>query len=106
MAAKRRRLKFHPEAALEANDAAEWYAERSRLASDKFKQALRHAEDQVKLYPEAWNPYYHGTRCFRLHGFPYALVYVQRSGLIAGLAVAHLKRRPGYWRKRLEDELP
>lgn len=105
MASKRPRFKFHPEAAREANEAAEWYIRHSTLASEKFKQALRYAENQVNLYPDAWNPYYHGTRCFRLHKFPYALVYIQRDGQLIGLAVAHLKRRPGYWRDRLKDDL-
>jgi hypothetical protein len=31
------------------------------------------------------------------------LVYIERGEKIIGIAVAHLKRRPGYWRKRLKD---
>jgi hypothetical protein len=31
------------------------------------------------------------------------LVYIERGERIIGIAVAHLKRRPGYWRKRLTD---
>jgi mRNA-degrading endonuclease RelE of RelBE toxin-antitoxin system len=38
---------------------------------------------------------------FRLHTFSYNLVYVVESDEIVILAVAHHKRRPGYWRGRL-----
>jgi hypothetical protein len=103
MARRRRKLEFHREAALEAREAAEWYGERSLHAKAKFKAALRRAERSVTQHPESWATYLHGTRCLKLNRFPYALVYVQRSDRIIGIAVAHLKRRPGYWRKRLAD---
>jgi len=34
-------------------------------------------------------------------GFPFAIVYVELDAQILVLAVAHGKRRPGYWRERL-----
>jgi hypothetical protein len=33
----------------------------------------------------------------RTHTFPYAILYVCRHSSILILAVAHLRRRPGYW---------
>jgi hypothetical protein len=33
--------------------------------------------------------------------FPYALVYVETAEYLWIVAIMHLKRRPGYWRKRL-----
>lgn len=33
--------------------------------------------------------------------FPYAVLYVDKPDHVLVLAVAHFKRRPGYWRKRL-----
>ena len=103
MAKRRARFEFHREAAIEAREAAEWYAERSLDAAAKFKTQLRRAERSVTQHPDAWTPYLHGTRCFKLDRFPYALVYIVRGERIIGIAVAHLKQRPGYWRKRLSD---
>jgi len=40
-------------------------------------------------------------RC-RLSRFPYALIYTIDNGDILVLAVAHLQRRPDYWRDRLK----
>lgn len=34
--------------------------------------------------------------------FPYAVLYVEKPDHIAIYAVAHFKRRPGYWRERLK----
>jgi hypothetical protein len=69
----------------------------------KFKKELRQAERLVKQHPEEWMTYLHGTRCYLFDRFPFALVYIERGEKIIGIAVAHLKRRPGYWRKRLAD---
>jgi hypothetical protein len=103
MAKRRRRFEFHPEAMLEAYEAAEWYAQQSGLAAEDFKRQLRLAEENVTRRPQEWARYLHGTRYFQLDRFPYALVYIRRGERVIGIAVAHLKRRPGYWRKRLSD---
>ncbi len=34
--------------------------------------------------------------------FPYALIYVDEPQGVLVLAIAHFKRRPGYWLHRLE----
>jgi hypothetical protein len=103
MAKRRPIFEFHHEAILEARKAADWYAERSFDAASKFKLELRQAEDSVTKHPSSWMRYLHGTRCFKLDSFPYALVYIERGDRIVGIAVAHLKQRPGYWRQRLKD---
>lgn len=103
MAKRRLLFEFHQEAILEAREATAWYAERSLIAASKFKNELRQAEASVTKHPSAWSPYLHGTRCFQLEHFPYGLVYIERADRIIGIAVAHLKRRPGYWRERLAD---
>jgi hypothetical protein len=36
-----------------------------------------------------------------VRGFPYQLVYGALNGELIVFAVAHLHRRPGYWRARL-----
>jgi len=96
-------FEFHHEAILETLEAVDWYEERSLDAASEFKLELRRAEDSVRRHPRSWTPYLHNTRCVKLHRFPYVLVYIERGERIIGVAVAHLKRRPGYWRKRLQD---
>lgn len=35
--------------------------------------------------------------------FPYGIIYFVRNDELTVVAYAHAKRRPGYWRRRLED---
>jgi len=35
--------------------------------------------------------------------FPYALVFMELGGEVRVLAVAHVKRQPGYWLNRVQD---
>ena len=37
--------------------------------------------------------------------YPFSLVYIVRGDVIEVVAVAHGRRRPGYWRSRLRDAL-
>jgi hypothetical protein len=94
-------LKYHPEAAAEILPAIRWYLEKSSTAAIDFFEQLRHAEQMVQQSPEHWGSYLHGTRVYRLNRFPYGLVYQVREGYILVVAVAHLNRKPGYWKDRL-----
>jgi hypothetical protein len=40
------------------------------------------------------------VRRILVHGFPYSLIYLERARTVWILAVAHHRRRPGYWRRR------
>jgi toxin ParE1/3/4 len=96
-----RSFEYHVDALAEAIEAFQWYDKRSPAAAERFWLELRRARTLVTKRPETWGPYLHGTRCFRLNRLPYGLVYVEDGDRIIGVAVAHLKRRAGYWRERL-----
>lgn len=95
-------LVYHPAAETEALEAFDWYASRSHDAARRFGEELIAAERQVLSHPTRWASYLHGTRRFSLKRYPYALVYLQHGEGVYIVAVAHLHRRPGYWRKRLD----
>ena len=42
-----------------------------------------------------------GVLRVRLRRFPYQVVFIELKKYIRVLAVAHERRRPGYWRERL-----
>lgn len=58
------------------------------------------AVDRIARFPQAWQPLGQGIRRCRLSRFPYGLIYAIDSGDVLVLAVAHLHRRPDYWRDR------
>jgi plasmid stabilization system protein ParE len=95
------RLEIHPRAAVEAGAARRWYAQRSPATAQRFVAELDRAIQRITAAPQQFPPYLHGTRVYRIPRFPYLIVYLEASGLVQVLAVAHGKRRPGYWRRRL-----
>jgi plasmid stabilization system protein ParE len=87
-------------AAEEAREAARWYAARSPLAAVAFEVEVGRAFDEIAEAPGMWPVHLEGTRRFLLHRFPYEVVYRVRGEHVLVVAVAHCKRRPGYWRER------
>jgi len=95
------RLEVHPQAIVEACAARRWYAQRSVAAANQFVAELDHAVVQITSAPQQWPSYLHGTRVYRLRRFPYLAVYRELPGSVQVVAVAHGRRKPGYWRRRL-----
>jgi len=51
--------------------------------------------------PLRYPTFLHGTRRVFLKKFPYFIVFFDGQDEVTIVAVAHAKRRPGYWAKRL-----
>ena len=94
-------VEFHPLAIEEAREARRWYARRSPDVAEQFMDELDRAVEQVAAAPDRWPTYEHGTRVYQLQRFPYLLVYLRLGEALQIIAVAHGKRRPGYWKRRL-----
>jgi len=98
-----RELEFHPDAVAEARAAIEWYAKRSRNAAQLFLADLEDVLERVNEDPERFAFFKHGTRRALLRRFPYVVVFREKSPSIQIIAIAHAKRRPGYWRSRRSE---
>jgi toxin ParE1/3/4 len=96
-----REVEFHQDASLEYEAAFEWYFERSEQAALRFALELDHGVALIAEAPQRWPMGIQNTRRFLLQRFPFAVVYRQLPGVIQVLAVAHTRRRPGYWKKRI-----
>jgi len=97
----RRVVDLHPEAIAEGREARLWYRLRSRVVEERFRLALRHAIATIREAPERWPADDDGLRQCRVVGFPYRLIYWTDGEYSLVVAIAHSKRRPGYWRERL-----
>lgn len=95
-----RSVRFHPAALDEAQAAAEWYGNRSRGAAEAFLNELDRTIDLISQHPEQYQSYELGSRRAMLHKFPYMIVFREGTVGIEIIAVAHGRRRPGYWRDR------
>lgn len=96
-----RLVSLQDEAIAEARAAREWYEVRSVAAAEAFMEELDRIIDRIGEYPEAGAPYLSGTRRYLMRRFPFFVVYREQRRTQQVLAVVHARRRPGYWRKRL-----
>jgi plasmid stabilization system protein ParE len=93
-------IDLHPVAVKEARAAYRWYLRRSAMAAARFRAAFEAALSQIAQAPDRWPVYLYGTRYRLLRRFPFVLVYRLRVDRLQVVAVAHARRRPGYWKKR------
>ena len=84
---------------IEAGD--DWYRRRSVDASVGFIAAVSDALESISDAPRRWPKYLYGTRRFVLDRFPFSIVYLDSPDEVNIVAVAHTKRKPGYWKQRL-----
>jgi plasmid stabilization system protein ParE len=94
-------LNYHPRAESEVDSAHGWYLNQSIQAADGFFEELIPALDRVRQHPQLYPSYLHGTRRLVLRDYPFSVVFRERLHDIQIVAVAHAKRRPGYWAKRI-----
>ena len=94
------RVSFHPQANKEVEDAQAWYEERSLLAAAGFLHELSKAVRQIGEAPNRYPLALHGTRRVVLERFPFNIFYRVGGSEVVVVALAHQKRRPGYWADR------
>ena len=105
--------RYHPEARAELFAAAEWYERELAGLGWEFHDRIEEAIATVAEQPYA-GPCWPGlatsvpVRRMLVRQFPFALAYLPGADLEGSwgdvlfiVAVAHLKRRPGYWLERL-----
>jgi plasmid stabilization system protein ParE len=86
---------------LELEAANDWYRKRSEDASAAFLLEVYEAFESISQAPHRWPKYLHGTRRYLLRHFPFSIVYLNDPEFVTIAAVAHNKRKPGYWQKRV-----
>jgi toxin ParE1/3/4 len=95
-----RRIDFHPEALREVWAARDWYRARDARAGAQFLEEVERAIDRISSSYGTWPPHALGTRRYMLRRFPFLVVYRELVDRIQILAIAHARRRPGYWKSR------
>ena len=95
------RIIYEPAAYEEVREANSWYLAE---AGQRYAEALiREIDAKLALlaeHPKIGTPGSNNMRSMPLRVFPYTLHYRVEGDVIRILAVAHQRRRPGYWRKR------
>ena len=100
-----KQVRISEEAAAEMAEAARWYeTHRVRLGAD-FLDAVNATVATVADVPGIGSPVPEvldqAIRRCPVRRFPYHVVYMELQDRLQILAVAHDRRRPGYWKGRL-----
>lgn len=91
---------FHPEAAIEFEEAAAFYESRVAGLGKSFFAEVERTVGFILEFPDAGAPFDGDLRRVRVDRFPYSIVYQRSVDSVVIIAVAHQRRRPGYWRGR------
>lgn len=89
-----------PEAEAEIREAFLWYFERSPIAADAFRTETFQVINRLAVDALMWPEDEDAIRQHVLRHFPYTVFYETQGKAVTVLAVAHQRRRPGYWRVR------
>jgi plasmid stabilization system protein ParE len=92
--------RFSPEARIDLLAAGDYYESQRTGLGAEFSVDMGLALARVLEAPGRWPELEPGVRRFRMRRFPYAIIYrIVSAQMVDIIAVFHLRRRPGSWRK-------
>jgi toxin ParE1/3/4 len=100
-------IRVEPEAGQELAAAVAWYEQRREGLGREFLAAIDAVFAAIASTPNRFSPYPHIDPQLRVRRalpsrFPYAVAFIDLDSVIRVLAVAHERRRPGYWTGRVK----
>jgi plasmid stabilization system protein ParE len=81
-------------------EALSWYAQRSERAAHGFEAEFKRAIQTIETAPQRCPFCDSSHRFYLMRRYPFQVIYREASGHVLIVAVAHSKRRPGYWQGR------
>ncbi len=95
------RVPSHPDADIELEEAAFFYEDSAEGLGDDFLEDFEQTLKRIMAAPNRYRIVHGNARQLRLRRFPFNVVYEEYESNIYILAVAHVRRRPFYWRQRI-----
>lgn len=93
--------RFHEAADAELSEAVAYYDDKAPGLGDRFLTEVKAATRAIEQYPEIAPVIDDDVRAKVLGRFPYSLMYVVEAQELYIVAVAHQRKRPGYWADRI-----
>jgi toxin ParE1/3/4 len=96
-----KRIHLRRVAKRDLRDAIGWYRERNPAVAERFSAAFESTIEHLEEFPSAGA--YAGhlagaiVRSLPVEDFPYRVLFVRLGERISVVAIAHVRRRPGYW---------
>jgi toxin ParE1/3/4 len=91
---------LHEEAEAELVEVVEWYDDKRKGLGGEFRREFKEVLKRVRAHPKWFRMDEDGLRYASLTRFPYAIIFLELDDQVWIAAVAHHKRRPGYWLNR------
>ena len=98
------RVEVRPEVYGEMEAARSWYEEKAQNLGNEFIETVSAAIRLISDSPETW-PFFDdklNVRRFLIRRFPFAILYRKRKDDIQVVAVMHVRRKPAYWKTRIQ----
>jgi toxin ParE1/3/4 len=92
---------FLTPASEELEAAASYYDKCQAGLGRQFIAEVRETRDRIVTLPKAAPEVREGIRRRSIHRFPYHVIYRITDSEIVIIAVAHKRRRPGFWTSRI-----
>ena len=92
--------RYLPPAREELNEAAAFYDARVPGLGEAFLDDVERAIETIQENPRIGAAVGRRFRRTLIGRFPFSIIYAEREGEIVIVAVAHQRKRPGYWRGR------
>ncbi len=96
-------VEYHPDALEELADAACYCESLQTGLGKRLHRLVQQIEAEIVEHSETGFIHDHGTRMRLVRKFPYGVIFKSYSDRILIVAVTHLSRKPGYWRRRLSS---
>lgn len=95
-------VEFITEAKTDLFEAADYYEEKEAGLGVRFREEIARTLHIMAGAPFLWREREAGYRRVNCPVFPFYIAYVVRNDVMVIVAVAHARRRPGFWHGRLE----
>ncbi len=95
-------VRYDPEAFEDIRATVRYYESQDKGLGLRFRVAIDVRENEIRLSPKL-NAIYDDTPCriCQVHKFPYAICYLEYDDYIRIVGIIDLRRKPGYWLRRL-----
>ena len=91
---------FDPDAQEEFLESVKYYEDCQRGLGHRFRLAVESAIHKIIEAPLQYRVLHAPFRRYLMLNFPYSIIYTIEPDHIRIIAVAHNKRKPGYWLNR------
>ena len=96
-------VRYHAAAEDELLDELGYLEFQARGLGRRFFAEVRRTESLIAQFPQSGEEIRPGIRKRILQKFRYSLIYTIEKDVLLILAVAHHRRRPGYWLSRVRE---